>query len=688
MYQRVERLISHPLFAPFVLGLLIVTGIYFRVVRLGDAALRADTITFWKICASNLSAREIFVRWFDLMGTGSNQFPFANAFTKWCMDVFGLPTNHFGVRLPSAIWGALAVPVGFALGRSLAGVRCGLVLAGMVALNAYHIQVTREAYFYAPMVLGAFLTTWGGVWAIQLERSGEKPSGKLYAVLALGFLLLVYCQPSGWSMAFLSLLFFIGAAIRRSVKAGKIDSASACVVLMYVLLFLPMVFVEWGIPQFHHNITGDVKEMGLRGLTETHARFGSMFANVLTAFGWGSTPLRIVFTILILACGFYVIVRNAKKERQYLYPVYLFFGGFALFLVGQRLQGTNFSTRYVVAVLPAYLAMLALGITRVGEQVLKSGTSLPARRGVVTGVLVVSAACLAARPAVLSTRLQGKPTPYKDIVAWVDSNLPRGAPVLVDRWYEPWNELKVHASTNVFFTFTVPNEPLEAFRQNHWRETAQQFFLRFPDAAYLEITKAYWDSPGVGPWDWTREYFARRHVITNSAGLSLRKLGLASREDFYIANTNRLIVELFYNTTQDVLAKARQMNKSLLALYGQGWGYTKTQDYRDWRVLEAAASFELYNLTQAPLDAMFVLSGTAVNGDKDVLFGGSQTHTFKNGESAQLTLGPMSLPPGQSEIVLADPNWNARRAPLLVGSVEIRPAAETSSAEMDAPESE
>src|SRR5262249_37631426 len=147
------------------------------------------------------------------------------------------------------------------------------------------------------------------------------------------------------------------------------------------------------------------------------------------------------------------------------------------------------------------------------------------RQTLLPPVLLSIATLLWVWPAFLCTKLDGKPTPYTKINAWVDSNLPPGALVLVDRWFEPWNEFRVEPSTNVISTYVLPNEPLDVYLQYHWRDTAINFFGHNPDAAYLEIAKSYWEKPEVGPWQWPRDHFARHVVIRNEAGLRLRGLG-------------------------------------------------------------------------------------------------------------------------------------------------------------------
>ena len=147
-----------------------------------------------------------------------------------------------------------------------------------------------------------------------------------------------------------------------------------------------------------------------------------------------------------------------------------------VFLASRSAINAAFTSRYVIVLLPIWLVLLGAGIWGWGQILsAKAGSRLPS---VVTTVLGAGAFLLYVAPAIVCTRLSGAPVPYRDVQAWFNSNLPRGTPVLVDRWFEPWNELKVYNSTNVFFTFTIPNEPVDVYLKYNWRKTAETVFRK------------------------------------------------------------------------------------------------------------------------------------------------------------------------------------------------------------------
>jgi hypothetical protein len=656
------------------LAAIVLAGAWLRLVNLGDASLRADTIVFWNLCRQPLSFGKVFSDWMKLMGI-TGQFPLAMAITRVFMEMAPGEASQFMLRFPSALWGIVTILFAYGLGARLGGRKMGLLLAGLLALNPYHIQVSREAYYYPPLVAGAFLYLWAAVWMVQCFARRQPRLGRgFYVVSACGFFLLTWSQPTGWPTAFLLTLLLAVFGIWHAIRHRRWLMLVG-LVLPWIIIGIPLLFASWALPHLIKNASGATKQAALAALAVSKDNTFTMLFKVLTSYAWGSTLPRLLLTLVVLVAGLAVLVVFGRERKDYLVLPYILVGGFVLYLVSRYSSGAMFGTRYVLAILPAYLALLALGLLKGGEICprLKSKPNGPKRAAIVLSALGL---LMLIPPAATSTQLSGKPTPYKQIVEWTDSHLPKGTPVLVDRWFEPWNELKVYPSTNVFFTYTIPNEPVEVFLQNNWRKTAKQFFERFPTAAYLEIAKEYFEVDGVGHWQWPREYFARHVVLTNEAGLKLRNMGLASRSDFYAANTNRVVVELFYNTEEDLIERAREEGRRVMMFYGPGWRYTKTKDHRDWRLLEQSGDIHVYNMTDADLPVIMTVRGSAVGGRKRILYGTEEGRNFEfePNRMMELKIGPAMVPPGKSILRLQDDLWELGRIPLVVEELSVRPA--------------
>ena len=651
----------------FLLLLLMVLGGFFRIYRLGEPAFRADTIHFFSLCSRPGSASAFFSHWIEWMGI-CGQFPFPMAWIKGFLNLLNLDPTPFNIRFPSALWGILTIPAAYLVGRTLCGKRVGWLFSSLMAFQPLLIQATREAYYYPPLLLGSVLLLAGLAGISCGLSSGRAWSRWVYVVYPIGFLLTIYSQPSGWSLALLHVLIPFVAWLWLWLRRRQFCMPLFMLLLICGIIGLPMLFADWGLPAMRQTTSAPMREYARRVFGEAGS-YPVFFFKSLLSYGWGETPVRIGLTLLVLAASVFGLGVGVRRQRWLWVFPYLLVGGALLFIFGQLSSGAGLAPRYLIAYAPVYLLFLAVGMDQlfVWLESVRRVSNFTGPCLFTLGIVLIAAFLPAAW---MSTQLTGQPTPYKDIVRWMDTQLPSGTPVLVDRWFEPWNELKIYNSTNVFFTFTVPNEPADVYTKVHWRETAKQFFERYPDAAYMEIAKSYWENPAIGPWDWPRQYFKRHAVIRNEAGLKLRNLGLLYREDGGIY-TNRLIVEIFYNTREDILSNAKADGRTLVSLYGNGWRYTKTQDYRDWRVLEGAANFDLYNLTDSPMAVEVKIRAVAPSGSKKVRVSNGSEHIFAGGQFVEWDIGRLTLAPGQNTIQLTDSLWSMAGVPLIVDGFDV-----------------
>src|SRR5689334_2305676 len=128
---RVDRLNKHTV-AWLVLGLIVV-GLLLRFWRLGD----------W-----NFQATEIFT----LRDSGRPQFnnprPLGYVLNYYLIRPF-LPLDEFGLRLLPAVFGVLAIPVLFVVGRRVIGSRAALFAALLLTLSPLHIMYSQLARYWS-----------------------------------------------------------------------------------------------------------------------------------------------------------------------------------------------------------------------------------------------------------------------------------------------------------------------------------------------------------------------------------------------------------------------------------------------------------------------------------------------------------------------------------------------------------
>jgi mannosyltransferase len=96
-----------------------------------------------------------------------------------------LGTGEVALRLPSAIAGILTVPVAWAIGRELNGLRTAAVCAALVAVNPLFVWYSQEARAYGLFVLMGALAMLCFLRARREPTSGRMAVFALAAVLAL-----------------------------------------------------------------------------------------------------------------------------------------------------------------------------------------------------------------------------------------------------------------------------------------------------------------------------------------------------------------------------------------------------------------------------------------------------------------------------------------------------------------------
>lgn len=658
-----------------MLGVIALAG-FFRVYRLGDAAFRADTVLFWRVCHAPISAGWILTHWFELIG-GGFVGPYALAYIKGFIDLFHCPVTDFWIRFPVALLTTVAVPWCFLSGREFGGRKFGWIVACMLAVNAYHIQLSREAYYYFLLIPGAVLLPAGLLRLWRLRRLGGDMPWRLMAAPAVALFFLLYAYFTGWFFAAPALLFIGSVCLWRLWRRLCTWREPLRWAVCCGILFLPLAFLPWGFPA----IFGTVDDLAHLRTETVRMGFGTgdplskVLVSFLTTEGFGRRGFAIVVNGLALLGCATILVTGRRVRSRLLLMIGIIAGGGLVLMAGHKAQGTPPDIRYMVAGQVALVVMLCAGLWY-GPRLLLRRVSKRAGRWL-GWALVIAAFGWNLYPAFLSTGILGVPKPYKAITRYMDTAFPPRTLVLVDRWFEPWNELAMYPSTNAVYTFTVPSEPVDTALALGWRDTVVRFFDRFPDAVYLSVSASYVTDPRWGPWDWPQTNFAHCVKIRDEASIELGRLGMVYRDE---GGDFGRIIPLYFNTREDLLARARRDGRRMIWFHGPEWGYTKLwqqmkNDFRDWRIMERRATLEVHNLTETPVSAILRMRGFvgARQGTKTVIVGRESSLTFRAGTLSEAASKPIVLPPGQSTLVLTDAAGEGMAvSPLLVDSIELR----------------
>ncbi len=643
-----------------------------RMIDLDRAAVRSDEINFLNLSQPGQSVANLWKNppWM-------NQIPLADSIPViWHRVRPGTPDERT-VREPFALIGTLTVLGSAAWLMRRRGVGAGVLVGLWMALLPFHVYQSREAYYYVVVMAFAAGMTLYTVDLFSGLRVRRAPSIKAVAWWTFWAVTTCLTHMSTWVIAAICWVLLVLEGWKTLEPADRRRHLQRMGIAAAVI---GVFMVRW--------VLRALAEMQKVSQADGHlgGAFGWVGPRVIPFFTVGANPLGVAVSLAIaltaLVAGL-TFLRTARAQRDPYYGglTLLVLAGFsAAYAYIGLVGGGAAKISYFTALLPLFLVWAVYTFSILLAR-------LPARANLAaTIVLALILVALLAKPAWMVTQLEGKPVPYKVLQAWLDQNLEPGSVVVVDRWYEPWNEMARYAPTNVVVTFTVPDEPYDTYRQLQWREVTRAAIEAGKGDAFIRLTRNHENRDGL--WTWPETYFTRRGVVKNEAGLWQRERGYAANEDFYAANTNRLVAEIFYDLTEDRIARAARTGRPVLTLFGANLPYEKsgpmgifrlqTQQFMDWRRMDQQGDLILVNTTDATIPVMVQVSAVAPRGAKLVEQAGSVNRfKFAPGQMQTWTFGPVEIAPGSSTLVLSDPLWTRDPQPLLIAAVELQPATPT-----------
>ncbi|MBP1588816.1 MAG: hypothetical protein ILO10_01320 [Kiritimatiellae bacterium] len=645
-----------------------------RLTGLGTSASRTDEINFWKEAMGlpdQSTWQQLCAMWRE--PTWWNQMPTADSIpVAWCslLGQRGPDVTIAQVRLPFALLGgasvaALAAWLWFRGRRGAAG-----LAAVWLALLPLHLYHSREAYYYAPeLFMAALALPWvAGAMADVLSGRRRQPTS---GWLALGVALMVglcLTHMSAWAPAAVAWLALgVTLWVTTSPARRRPERKRALGLWTAAGIIIALAMSRWiarGIHEIMRSQTGETDFVG--------ASASWVLPRVLPFFcgGANGVGIGVLLTVLAAAVAAGFLLRRSQlpppssahaspipaPDAPAPAPDYLYRSTSWLLLA---VLVANFAyvgffggglgkMSYFSACLPLFVAWCAMGLERLCHAVFpRSGTAMSLSL-VALGLALLAAFAGMARDVV---RLPGRPTPYVALRDWLDANLPSGTTAIVDRWYEPWNEMALYAPTNVHVTFTIPDEPYENYVHGRWRDVTRQTFESGDAQAFIRLTRNH--EKRMGLWQWPEKFFAHHAVVTNDIGLRMVATGSAPMEDFYDF-PSRLQIEVFYDLPDEVAAKQVVKGARGWASFGPGWTLFKPWQqgiWHDYHLLRngETATLELRNPSDQPISATLEVRAQSLGGTAVCSAGRLGRFSFEPGMLAIQALDVV-LQPGLTEV--------------------------------------
>lgn len=190
-----DRVIDYVSPITFALSALFVIGVVLRFVQLGAESYWVDEIIMGRLTTQ--PTPDLLAQLFD-----SARAPLYPLLAHGWVKLFG--ASEAASRSISAVFGALSIPLVYAVGRKLFDARVGLIGALIMMLSPFHLYYSQEFRYYSLTILVTLGTVWMLAHAIETRRMLHFI---LFAVLAI---VLFYAHPLVAALTVASLgLFFL-----------------------------------------------------------------------------------------------------------------------------------------------------------------------------------------------------------------------------------------------------------------------------------------------------------------------------------------------------------------------------------------------------------------------------------------------------------------------------------------------
>jgi uncharacterized membrane protein len=238
-----------------LLLLILLTGIFLRVYQLGT-----DTLWHDEIGVVDVVSQPGLIAVIRATGWHAMAMPL-DYVVRW---VFAQVSTSDGfLRLPSAIFGILTLPVAFLLFKRLANARVALLAVFLLATSPLHVERSQELRFYAAMILFYLLSTHLLLIAVD---TGRLPDWlRFTAVAAVGLLFHIYVLFALVNGA----VFLLYHAFQKRLNIGSLRYyVASSTALLVVFLLAYKILIDQG--RYAHRLDD----------------FGPLLGGIASGMGW------------------------------------------------------------------------------------------------------------------------------------------------------------------------------------------------------------------------------------------------------------------------------------------------------------------------------------------------------------------------------------------------------------------
>ncbi|MBW6517384.1 MAG: glycosyltransferase family 39 protein [ANME-2 cluster archaeon] len=256
--------------------------------------------------------------------------------------------SEFMVRMPSAIFGILTIPLLYITGKKFFTFREGLISAFLLSISYYHIYYSQEARMYTLLTF-SFLASF-----YCFYRACEHKNNLIFFIGYILFTLMsIYTHYFGFFILPITILYILTSKVLFKKITLDIKSLHrmllSCIVITVSVIPLVLIFFN----QINNKVGGEVAW----GTSPAN-----LFIKLLVRFSTLAPSTSLLFSLLFVL-GALISLKNNKNQ-------FILMGiWFALPIVVSYYLASimPFETRYLIILLPAFLLFIARGITGTTE---------------------------------------------------------------------------------------------------------------------------------------------------------------------------------------------------------------------------------------------------------------------------------------------------------------------------------
>lgn len=255
------------------------------------------------------------------------------------------------LRLPSMLMGIMGVPLIYLLASRLFTPKEGLVAAFLLSVSIMHIYYSQEARMYSMLLFLSLCSVYFFYLAVEDNKKINWIFFSFFTVLN------IYTHYFGFFIFPIEIFFYLVTQISLSKKTGNklmlrlkdVQKSKMFAVSVLLIIFLIIPRIQVFAEQAMSRVGGEVTW----GIGPSH-----LIPILLGNFSNFSSSPSILFMLLFTIGIFAVIIHNRKQGlllcMWFIFPIIVSF-----YLAGIM----PFQPRYLLFILPAFLILVARGIT-------------------------------------------------------------------------------------------------------------------------------------------------------------------------------------------------------------------------------------------------------------------------------------------------------------------------------------